>query len=370
LKKIIIVVVILLLLVPNAVWAENEELSEEPIPTQYAKGEVIEIIKQEFNKDYGAGMTSDYQEFKVKILSGPFKGKIINVENSTSGNQAYDVWVSEGDRVLLILEILANDIFNGYVVDFQRDNYIFFLIALFIVLLIVIGKMQGVKSVITLGLTIFIIGKIMLPLLFQGHNPVLLALVTGVFVTALTLLIIGGISKKTLSAILGTSGGLFAAAIIAIIIGKLANLRGLSGEEAQMLMYIPQNIKFDFRGLLFAGIIIGALGAVMDVSMSIASSMEEISNVGANLNLKSLIRSGMNIGKDIMGTMSNTLILAYTGTSIPLLLLFMAYQEPFVKLINMDFLATEIIRALSGSIGLILAIPITAVIAGFLMHKK
>jgi uncharacterized membrane protein len=372
LKKIILITIIFLfVLINTTVWADDTELSvDDPIPTEYAKGEVIEIIEKELGKDYGAGMEVDYQKVKVKILSGRFKDKIITIENSTTGNPAYDIWVSQGDRVLLVLEILADDIFNGYIVDFQRDTYLFLLIAIFFLLLIIIGQKQGLKAVITLGLTILIIGKFMLPLLFKGHNPVWLALITAIIVTTITLLIIGGLTKKTVSAILGTSGGLITAALVAIIVGKLTNLRGLSGEEAQMLLYIPQGIQFDFRGLLFAGIIIGALGAVMDVSMSIASSMEEIHRVGTNLELKSLIKSGMNVGKDIMGTMSNTLILAYTGTSIPLLLLFMAYDQPFIKLINMDFLATEFVRALSGSIGLILAIPITAVISGLLFAKK
>ena len=371
-KYFILTLILLLALIPNLSRAETEEpiSPEDSIPTEFAKGEVVEIISQNFNKDYGAGLLFDYQEVKVKITSGPFKGEIITIENTTTGNPAYDIWVSEGDKVLLILEILAGGIFNGYIADFQRDTYIYGLIGLFILLLILVGTKQGLKSVITLGLTVLVIGKGMLPLLFAGYNPVWLALFTGVIVTAFTLFIIGGITKKTISAVLGTSGGLFVAAFIAIFIGKLANLQGLSGEEAQMLMYIPQNIEFDFQGLLFAGIIIGALGAVMDVSMSIASALEEINAVATDISLKSLMRSGMNVGKDIMGTMSNTLILAYTGTSIPLFLLFMAYEQPFIKLINMEFLAVEFVRAISGTIGLILAIPITTVIAAFLMYKK
>ena len=350
---------------------EEPNLEEtEPIPTEYAKGEVIEIVEEEFGKDYGAGMQVDYQKVKVKITTGQFKDKVLLIDNSTTGNPAYDIWVAPGDSVLLILEILAGDIFNGYIVDFVRDTYIFMLIGLFILLLILIGQKQGLKTIFTLGFTVLIIGKFMLPLLFKGYNPVWLALFTGILVTAITLITIGGLTKKTVSAILGTTGGLLAATVIAIIVGTMTKLRGLSGVEAQMLLYIPQEIAFDFRGLLFAGIIIGALGAIMDVSMSIASSMEEIQKVGTNLTVKDLFKSGMNVGKDIMGTMSNTLILAYTGTSIPLLLLFMAYEQPLIKLINMDFLATEFIRAFSGSIGLILAIPITAIISAILLAKK
>lgn len=137
-----------------------------------------------------------------------------------------------------------------------------------------------------------------------------------------------------------------------------------------MLMFIPQQTGFDFRGLLFAGIIIGALGAVMDVSMSISSAMDEIKQVSPGLPRRALIQSGMNVGSDLMGTMSNTLILAYTSGSLPMLLLFFAYDTPLIKIVNLEFIATEIVRALAGSLGLIMAIPITAVAGGYILTGK
>lgn len=362
--------VVVLMSFPTVTLAQQADLNVDEIVPQYTKGQVLEIINTELGKDLGSGLTMDQQTLNVKITSGPFKDQVITTENSTSGNVAYDIWLAEGDKVLLYLETIDGELINGHVMDFSRDTYLFVLIAVFILVLIAIGKRQGLKSVITLGFTLLVIGKFLLPLLFRGYNPVLLALISGVIIATVTFLIIGGITKKSFAAILGTTGGLLTAVTISIIFGKLTNLRGLSDEEVQMLMYIPQGIQFDFQGLLFAGMMIGALGAVMDVSISIASAMDEIKNVGNKLSFKELFRSGMNVGKDIMGTMSNTLILAYTGASIPLLLLLMAYDQPLVKLINMDFLAIEVIRALSGSIGLILAIPITALISATLMKDK
>ena len=139
--------------------------------------------------------------------------------------------------------------------------------------------------------------------------------------------------------------------------------------EAMMLAYIPQEVNFDFRSLLFSGIILGSLGAVMDVGMSISSAIEEIYNANSNITRKDLFTSGMNVGKDIMGTMTNTLILAYTGSSIPILLLFMAYETSMIKILNLDIIATEVIRSLAGSIGLVLTIPLTAFIASVLIKK-
>jgi len=316
LKKIFLIVFILLL-IPNIVWAQNTvEPSDESIITQYYKAEVIKVMKEELNKESDEEMLVGYQEFRVEILTGPFKGKTITLKNTTSGNLAYGYWVSKGDRLLLNFQILKDKILSVDVEDYQRDECVFYLIALFVILLLVIGQRQGIKSVITLVITIVIIAEFMLPLFLEGYDPVELALVTGILVTILTFLIIGGISRKTISAILGTSGGLIAASQIAMFFGKWANLRGLSEEEAQMLMCIPQGVNLDFKGLLFAGIIIGALGAVMDVSRAIACSMEEINYVGRGMSIISLIRSGMNVGRDIMGTMSNTLILAYTGASM------------------------------------------------------
>ena len=188
-------------------------------------------------------------------------------------------------------------------------------------------------------------------------------------IAGITLLLVSGYNKKTLAAIIGTSGGLISAGIIAQVIGEMAKLTGLGDEESQMLMFIPQNISFDYKGLLFAGILIGALGAAMDVGMSLSSAMFEIKEINPDIKKSDLLKAGMNIGRDMIATMSSTLILAYTGGSLQLMLLFMAHEIPFVDIINQDGYATEVVRSLAGSIGLILTIPITAIAVSFLCEK-
>ena len=187
--------------------------------------------------------------------------------------------------------------------------------------------------------------------------------------TTITMVLVHGYNKKTLAGIIGTTSGVLVAGLLALLVGKAAKLTGFSSEEMQMLMYIPQQVKFDYQGLLFAGMIIGALGAVMDVGISIASAVEEVKRVNPGLTTRQLIQAGMNVGRDVMGTMANTLILAYTGSALPLILIFMAYDMPFLKIINLDLISTEIVRALTGSIGLTLAIPITSVAAGLLLTR-
>ena len=240
----------------------------------------------------------------------------------------------------------------------------------FVAFLIIFGGIKGLKSIITLFLTGIAIVKILLPMILKGYDPILISLGICAAVTTITLIIISGFNKKTLCAIVGTTGGVVVAGIMALSMGSLAKLTGLGNEEAQMLLFLPQNIDFNFKGLLFAGIILGALGAVMDVGMSIASAMHEIEQTNPSILTKDLIKSGMNVGRDIMGTMSNTLILAYTGGSLHMMLLLMAHKIPFSEVINWDMIASEVVRALAGSIGLIFAIPITAIVSGYIGRDK
>jgi uncharacterized membrane protein len=188
-------------------------------------------------------------------------------------------------------------------------------------------------------------------------------------ITALSLVLISGWKRKTLAAILGIIGGTTCAGLLAFIFGHAAHLTGLGSQEAQMLGYI-QDYKLDFQGILFASMLFGALGAVMDVGISIASAIEEVYLANPLVTPRDLFKAGMNVGKDIMGTMTNTLILAYTGSSLPLLLILVGYKSSFVKVINLDLIASEIIRALTGSLGLFIAIPLTAAFSTWLIYKE
>ncbi len=330
------------------------------------KAVVLEVINEDDNINENLEMI---QYVKIKMLTGKYKDEIYDIENAQSGNPIFDIPVKAGDKVMVMVEEMEDGSLVINISDYVRDTYIFFLGIIFIIILVITGGLKGFKTVLTLGLTILMIFKVLLPFMLKGYNPLLLTIFISALITIITILIIAGFNNKSLSAIIGTISGVIIAGLIAFIVGSKVKLTGLSSEEASMLLYIPQNINFNFRDLLFSGILLGALGAVMDVSMSIASSIEEISKANPYLTNKELFFSGMNVGKDIMGTMANTLILAYTGSSIPLVLLFMAYDISFLKIINMDLVATEIIRSLSGSIGLIMTIPITALVSIMFISK-
>ncbi len=358
-KKIISTILFIIILVIPAVASANDLLGDdyyddivEPV---MARAHIIKLL-HEGESEFGFTQ----QNFSAEIVTGPFKGEAVLVENNFSGNPAMDMVIHPGDKVILALEVIDNQIVAAYPQDFYREFHVYVLIGIFVLALLLIGQFKGLKAILTLAITVLLIAKVMLPAMLRGYDPLILAIGVSVIVTTITLVVISGFTTKTLAAILGTTGGVLIAAFISLWIGHAAKLTGLSGQEAQMLMYIAENVGFNFKNLLFAGMIIGALGAVMDVSMSIASAMEEIKIHNPSISKSRLIRSGMNVGKDVMGTMTNTLILAYTGTSIPLLLLFLAYEQSYLKIANMDFIATEFVRALSGSIGLVFAIPITA----------
>lgn len=359
-KGVLIIILILALLNSVALAEEAESLVEKAVVLEASEPEHSEDLYEEIR----------LQKVKVQITSGKYKGETIDIENHLSDNDAYNILVEKGDKILVVIEEISDEYYEVYITDYQRADYIVYLVIVFIILILAIGKTKGLKAVISLALTVGSVFYILLPQILKGANPMTLAILISIGVTILTIFLVSGVNTKSIAAIGGTSAGVIIAGLIAYYIGLKIHLTGLSADEATMLMYIPQEIKFNFKNILFAGIILGSLGAVMDVGMSIASAIEEIYSVNNNLSRKELFRSGMNVGKDVMGTMTNTLILAYTGSSIPLLLVFMAYETSLIEIINLDIIATEVIRSLSGSIGLVMTIPITAFISSILTQKQ
>ncbi|SHI38467.1 YibE/F family protein [Thermoclostridium caenicola] len=347
------------------------EGAEEP---EYPRGRVVRVLDQtqEETEFSGGNFSTSLQLLEVLVLNGSHAGETVQAEymlNYGFSDKYEYTRLSEGDEVFLYLQ--ENDEGNidfAYVTEIVRDKYILYLVIGFLLALLAVGRLKGLKAIVSLVLTALAIVKILIPAILKGWDPVRVSVLICIGVISVTLLIISGYNKKTLSAIIGTAGGVIVAGVIALLIGSMAKLTGFGDDESQMLMYIPQNVTFDFRGLLFAGILIGTMGATMDVGMSIASAMHEIKENSPNIKTSALFRAGMNVGRDAMATMSNTLILAYAGGSLHMMLLLMAYQTPFTHIINWDMIASEILRSLAGSIGIIFAIPITA-LASVMIEK-
>ncbi len=323
------------------------------------RAKIVEVLPKENGED-----------LKIQILTGAYKDKIYTIENNNYHSDYYIQFFQVNDKVIVNLNQSENLQYpNITILNYARDTYSFYLALIFLVFLILIGKKQGLKSAMSLLLTILIILKVTVPFLLKGYNPILTSIGCCIVICVLNLIMITGISLKSMAAIIGTSFGVIVAGALAYLVSILSHFSGLSDEDSLLLINVNQG-SFNLTGILFAGIIIGTLGAVMDVGMSISSSMYEIQQNNPDISKLKLVKSGLNIGKDVMGTMANTLILAYTGTAIPLLLFSIYKETPLIILLNSEAISTEILRALSGSIGIILSIPATSLAFCLLLHKK
>jgi len=348
----------------------NEETLEPELPIDnfYATAIVQEINDVTKKDELSEAITvTTQQEVVLKILNTKLKDREFTIINEVTTNPV-DIKLEPGNKIIVNIDEFNNENYQIFIIGHYRLNSIILLVSLFLILLILLGGKQGLKTVISLVISFLLIFKLLIPQVLNGFNPLILALIVSLAVAIITLVLIAGLKKKALIAICGTIGGLIFAVLISYIFAKLTNLNGLSSEEARTLFYkLPEINPY---GIFFAGIIIAALGAVMDVAMSIASSLNEISQLNKSAGFNKLFKSGINVGKDIIGTMSNTLIFAYVGVSLPLLLLYQHFGDSFTNFLNLDFITDEIVRSLSGSIGLIAVIPITAFIGAYLYKNN
>ncbi len=302
------------------------------------------------------------QHVVVEILQGKFKGNIVKFNHELIEGSQYNIPLKENMKVYIQLTMEAEKLVNVNFLDISREGYILILFAIFFLLLILFGGVTGFRSFIALFITALCIIKIFMPMIIKGYSFIISTVLVCSIIIIASFLLISGFTRKSLSTIVGTIGGTILSGVLALYFGNLIQLTGISDETIQMLV-THTNLQIDYRGLLYSGITIGVLGAVMDVSMTITSVICEIKKNNSSVSITSLFLSGLSVGRDIMATMTNTLILAYAGTSLPLLFLFALSDMPIVDIINSQFIATEIIRSLSGSIGLILTIPITSFVA-------
>ena len=306
----------------------------------------------------------------VEVLTGDYKGTQRVIENMLTGNPAYDIPLNKGDKVILHIEPISGEVhgpddLNYFIADIKRDTQIWLFAGLFSLFLLIIGKKKGFRSIISIIATIGLIFFVMIPAILNGISPILSAIITGILSTTVTIYLVGGLNSKSTSAIIGTSLSLIFAGILSMCAIHFANLTGFAGEENMFLYSVRPDLNF--TGLLSASMIIAALGALMDTAVSISSTINEIHETDNSLKTSQLFKSGMNVGKDIIGTMSNTLILVYLGSSLPLVLL--SNNIDMNKFFNLNQVATEILSALIGSIGILICVPVTAIISAILIKK-
>jgi uncharacterized membrane protein len=303
------------------------------------------------------------QNVEIKILTGAHKGEKIITDNVLTGNPAYDINLKKNEKVILHVEQNKGGI-NYFVEDKYRVGGLYLLTGLFVLLLLAIGGKKGFFSLVSILTTLGLIFWVLTPLILNGFNPVCATVLVCLLASIIAIYLVGGINAKSSGAILGTALSLTFAALLSILSIKLVNLNGFASEQ---YMYLASaHADLNLLEILASAMIIGSLGAVMDIGMSISSTINELSS-NSEMGIKDLFFSGMNVGKDIIGMMSNTLILAYIGGSLALILL--SNSIDLQKFFNLNQVAVEISSALIGSIGIVLCVPITAIISAVLIKR-
>lgn len=352
----------------------REHYSKAMEDTDYIifKAQVLEIEYDDTAEKRNVSLEADirYQHLKIEILDGNHKGETMTIRHTIERIMPGYYIFKAGDKLLIRATEDNGKIETVKIQEKVRDTQVYLIVGLFVALLLIIGGIKGLKTLVSLVIAVAMIFFGYIPLIIKGVSPILASLGISIPVVIITLIIISGKNIKTFVAIIGTSLGVIISGILAFIFGNFAHLTGLADDSSISLAYIPQFRNLDYKGILFGTILIGAIGAIMDVAISIASALYEINDLDKNISKKNMIISGMNIGKDMMGSMSNTLILAYVGTTLHLIILFIVYRIRFTEIINLDSIATEIIRAMAGSIGLIITIPVTVVIGTAIYKKK
>lgn len=362
-KQFFVILLVMITGFLSPVFAEKKE-----IPSQ--TGIVKNIVYEDAEEILDSENESVKQIVTVEILSGDFKGQKVVIDNMLTNNPAYDIQLSKGNKVVLHIEPKSdivediNDV-NFFIADLKRDNQMFVFAGIFALLLLAIGHKKGFRSIISIIATVGLIFLGLVPLVLIGISPIISSIIVGILSTVITIYLVGGLNSKSTSAIIGTSASLVFAGLLSLFAIYYAHLTGFAGEE-NMFLYATRP-DLDFKGILAASMIIAALGALMDTSVSIASTINEIHETDKTLTISQLFKSGMNVGRDIIGTMSNTLILVYLGSSLPLVLL--STNIDVNKFFNLNQVVTEILSALIGSIAILMCVPITAIVASILIKK-
>ena len=338
---------------------------------EYARAVVNMILTDSCEQD---PVSEDHyrgaQKLIVDIVSGQYKGTQMMAEN-TAG-PLYGQPFAEGDAVIVGISTYSDGTTGCYVYEYNRIPWIIAIIALFLLVTVLVGGKVGAKSIVSLVLTVAALIWILLPLLLKGAPTIPTTFAVAVLITLATFIIIGGVNKKTVCACLGTLAGIALATVFGMFAQSVLRIDGYRQEYAEALLQLRQTGEsgIGISGLIVAGVIISALGAVMDVAMSISSALNEVDRVGQNLSTRELFKSGLSIGRDMVGTMTNTLILAILGSGLTLIVYIYSLGLQPNQLLSSAYISLELISAVASSIGVVLAVPFTALISAIALGKR
>lgn len=344
----------------------NLSLAQEAVMIEHKqetfKAEVLRVISGEVKNIPGTELSNTYQKIEVKILEGSQKGRIVEVNNDhlnlKQGEIFYLQYTSGG----------YGELESYVVIEPYRIPILLAITILFIISVIIFGGKQGMRGLLSLMGSLFIIFLIMFPAILKGYSPILISILISSFIIILGSYITHGFNRTTTSSVVGMIITILITGVLAMWSTQMAKLSGFSDEAATYLNFATKG-GIDFVGLLLGGIMIGLLGVLYDAAIGQAVSVEELSRVGKNLSKRYIFNRSIRIGREHIGALVNTLAIAYVGASLPLLLLMYTSSESILTTINREVFATEIVRTMIGSIGLVLAVPITTLVSIFIILK-
>ena len=329
----------------------------------YVKATVLEVIRDDSDNTPFNGA----QLVCAKLTSGAWKGQEVELSNSNSYQRGALCHV--GTKIIALVQE-SDGALSGSVYNYDRSGMLWGLVTLFLISLLAVGGRKGAATIYALAFTFACVVFLYIPLLYAGWNGILASALTAVVVLAASIYILNGWSRKSVCSVLGTTAGVCISGGLALLFGSLGHLNGYHMSDVESMVYIADSTRLSVGELLYAGVLISALGAVMDVSVSMAAAMEEVHAKAPQLGAWELFRSGMTVGHDMIGTMSNTLILAYTGSATGALLTIYAYEMPFQQVLGYNSVMIELLYGLCGTIGVILTVPIQAGVTAFALRKK
>ncbi len=360
-------IVLAIVLFAGFVWKINQtEKTQLAVRTgqTFEKATVVEILQDNLQAD---GSRVGEQKVRVHMLTGVRKGEELDI--TSSAGFLFGAPCTVGMKVI-VMQSVAGSTTIASVYSQDREWVVYAFAGLYLLSLIIIGGKQGLKGCIGLVFTFFCMIFVYLPLIYQNYSPFGVAVFVCFLTTLVTMYLIGGPTRKTIAATLGTLAGVVIAGLSAQLFSMASGINGYNVSDIESLMTLWNTNGIQVGGLLFSGLLISALGAVMDVAMSVSSSMQEVYAQSPEMTKMELFRSGLRIGRDMMGTDSNTLILAFVGGSVSMLLLDYSYDLPYQQIINSNNIGIAIMQGLAGSFGVVLSVPVTVLICTLLYHQK
>ena len=330
----------------------------------FEKAKVVKILQDNLEEN---GTRVGEQKVRVRMLTGVRKGEELDI--TSSSGYLFGAACKPGMKVI-VMQSVAGDSTVASVYTQDREGVIYIFALIYLLALCLIGGKQGIKGCLGLIFTFFCVIFVYLPLVYLKFSPFWTAVFVCFITTLVTMYLIGGPTRKTCAATLGTLAGVVLAGISAWCFSKASGISGFNVSDIETLMTLWNTNRIQVGGLLFSGLLISCLGAVMDVAMSISSAIDEIYRQNTSLTRKELFKAGLRVGRDMMGTDSNTLILAFAGSSVSTLLLDYSYDLPYQQIINSNNIGIAIMQGLAGSFGIVLSVPFTVLICTVLFHKK